>query len=140
MRDDQIWRKEQRLWLDTAAFFEECVGPDALLVLPRGVIDRRAGVAVARWMLPWADVKLSNQRSIRLNADTAILAYEAHAERAQADAPYRACCSSTYVRARGSWLLMAHHRTDMTEHPPSLTELDALRLFFAAPANAVDPG
>lgn len=133
MRDDGLWRSEQRLWLDSVAFVTECVGPDALFVLPAGIVDRSAYLAAARKTLLWSSLSLLNQRSMHLSEDTTVLAYEAHAARSGCDIPYRAYCSSTYVRTRVSWLLMAHHRTERTEHRPCLTETGALNLFFAAP-------
>jgi uncharacterized protein DUF4440 len=133
MRHDEVWRKEQRLWLDSVAFFEECAAPDALLVCSVGIVDRRAGLAAARRALPWSHVSLSNQRAMPMGEETTVLAYEARATRSQRGAPYVACCSSTYVRVRGSWLLIAHHRTDTAESRPWLTELGALQLFFATP-------
>jgi hypothetical protein len=133
MREDELWRAEQMLWLDSVAFLKERVGPDALFVLPAAIVDRRACLAAARKVLPWSSVRLLNRRFMHLSEDTTVLAYEAQAVRSGCDIPYGAYCSSTYVRTRGSWSLIAHHRTERTEHAPCLTETGALNLFFAAP-------
>lgn len=133
MRDDELWRAERRLWLDSVAFFEECVGPDAMFVLPGGIVGRREALATARSAPPWRRVSLSAQRLTHPREDIAVLAYEACANGAERRWAYNACCSSTYVRARNSWLLTAHQQADMQPRSLFLTELGALELFFAAP-------
>ena len=121
MVENEVWECERRFWLDRDNFYDERVAPDALLVfLP---ID-------ARHAHTWTDLAFSRQRSNFAVSDTAVLAYEAHAEAASLAHTYHACCSSTYVRVRRAWMLVAHQRWALASLERQLTERSALSLFF----------
>lgn len=130
MADHEVWDCERRLWLDSGTFYKEQVAPDAVLVLPVvGIVDRAAGLARARKAPRWTHLTFSN-RIFSCAAETAVLAYEAHAEAARPAQTYYACCSSTYVRMRHSWMLIAHQQSEIANVEQQLTERGALSVFF----------
>ncbi|HXS89067.1 MAG TPA: hypothetical protein VN705_06950 [Steroidobacteraceae bacterium] len=130
MADHEVWDCERRFWLDGSNFYKEHVAPDAVLVLPViGIVDRAAGLAWARKAPRWNHLTFSN-RIFSLAAETAVLAYEAYAEAAKPAQTYYACCSSTYVRRRESWMLVAHQQSALANIEQQLTERSALGVFF----------
>jgi hypothetical protein len=130
MADHEVWDCERQFWLDSGKFYKEHVAPDAVLVFPIvGIVDRAAGLAWARKAPRWTDVAFSN-RIFSCAAETAVLAYEAHAEAAKVAHTYSACCSSTYVRVRSSWMLVAHQQSALENFEQQLTERCALSVFF----------
>jgi hypothetical protein len=132
MADHEVWDCERRFWLDTGNFYKEQVAPDAVLVFPIvGIVDRAAGLAWTRKTPRWTQVAFSN-RIFSYAAETAVLAYEAHAEAARTAHAYYACCSSTYIRVRESWMLIAHQQSALANIEQQLTERSALSVFFNA--------
>lgn len=134
MSDDELWAHEQRFWLDRVAFCEQHLAPDALVVLPKGIVARGTGLETLGDTLPWINVALSNRHCVHPTAHLAMLAYEAAADRGDESTASRAYCSSTYLRANGRWLLAAHHQTRIGDHERRLVGLDTLRIFFAPPS------
>lgn len=115
--DLEVWECERRFWLDTNNFFKQHVAPDALILLPIRKTPR------------WTEVTFSDRRSTFPSVDTALLAYKASAEAESLDRAYQACCSSTYVRVRRSWMLVAHQESALgSEH--ELSERVAMSVFF----------
>jgi hypothetical protein len=132
MADHEVWDCERRFWLDTGNFYKEQVAPDAVLVFPIvGIVDRAAGLAWTRKTPRWTQVAFSN-RIFSYAAETAVLAYEAHAAAAKTAHAYYACCSSTYIRVRESWMLIAHQQSALANIEQQLTERGALSVFFNA--------
>jgi hypothetical protein len=120
MVEHEVWECERRLWLDTTQFYKEHVAPGAL-------VDQ-----AARKHPCWTSVSFSDRRSSFPSVDTALLAYRARAEGESSTQSLQACCSSTYVRVRRSWMLVAHQRSVVgREH--ELSANGALQLFFADP-------
>jgi hypothetical protein len=116
--DLEVWECERSFWLDTSNFYEQHVAPDALILLPLRKTPR------------WTDVTFSDQRSTFPSVDTALLAYKARAEAECLDRAYQACCSSTYIRVRRSWMLVAHQESALGEER-ELSERGALNLFYS---------
>ena len=132
MAEHEVWDCERRFWLDRGTFYKEHVAPDAVLVFPIvGIVDRAAGLAWARKAPRWSHVAFSNRIS-SVAAGTAVLAYEAHAEAAKSTDTYSACCSSTYIRVRESWMLVAHQQSALENSEQQLTERGALEVFFGS--------
>jgi hypothetical protein len=132
MADHEVWDCERRFWLDSGNFYKEHVAPDAVLVFPiAGIVGRAAGLAWARKAPRWSRVAFSNRIS-SFAAETAVLAYEAHAEAAKSAHTYYACCSSTYIRVRESWMLVAHQQSALADLEQQLTERGALGVFFGS--------
>ena len=101
MADHEVWDCERRFWLDGGNFYKAHVAPDAVLVFPIvGIVDRAAALAWARRAPRWTQVAFSN-RIFSYAAETAVLAYEAHAEAAKtAHAYYAVLQLHLYSRAR----------------------------------------
>ncbi len=119
MGDHEVWECERKFWLDADNFFRERVAPDAIIVLPTHKHPR------------WTSVAFSGQRSSFPSVDTALLAYEARAESESSTDPYHACCSSTYLRVRRSWMLVAHQESVLPSDEHGLSDRGALQVFFA---------
>ena len=130
MADHEVWDCERRFWLDGGNFYKAHVAPDAVLVFPIvGIVHRAAALAWARRAPRWTQVAFSN-RIFSCAAETAVLAYEAHAAAAKTAHAYYACCSSTYIRVRESWMLVAHQQSALANIEQQLTERGALSVFF----------
>ncbi len=135
MSDDELWTHEQRFWMDRAAFCERSLGLDALIVLPRGILQPGTEFAAIDSALPPANIVLSNRHCARPTTHVAVLAYEASTSEGDETTAYRAYCSSTYVRGHGCWVLMAHHQTRLGDYERRLQGVAALRYFFASPGD-----
>jgi hypothetical protein len=130
MADHEVWECERRLWLDSGRFYKEHVASDAVLVFPGvGIVGRAAGLAWTRKAPHWTHLTFSN-RIFSCAAETVVLAYEAHAEATKPPHTYHACCSSTYIRMRQSWMLIAHQQSALTGVEQQLTARRALEVFF----------
>ena len=116
--DHEVWECERRFWLDRSNFYKQHVAPDALILIPNRKAPR------------WTDVTFLDRRSSFPSIDTALLAYKASAEAACLDHAYQACCSSTYVRVRKSWMLVAHQESAVGGSEQGLSERGALSVFF----------
>jgi len=111
MNISKIWEMERSFWLEGAAFFEKSLAPDACMVFPfpTGILTRSEileGLAAAP---RWEAIELGDKTESHCE-NTLVLAYKATAHREEADT-YTAFCSSTYVRGRNGWVLLAHQQT-----------------------------
>ncbi|MCY1560732.1 hypothetical protein D9M68_979040 [compost metagenome] len=77
---------------------------------PAGVLDRAATLASIRSGNRWAQANFEKRQLLRPADDTAVLVYAVVASRDDG-APYRALCSSTYVKQGEAWRLALHHQT-----------------------------
>jgi len=92
-------------------FYDKVLAHDVLMLLPGGMtIDDRATVVDSMRHADWTSFELSDERVLDLTDGSAVVAYQATAERADAD-PYTALFNSTYVREDGSWKLALHQQT-----------------------------
>lgn len=119
MGDHEVWECERRFWLDSRNFYAEHVAPNALIAFTPRQHPR------------WTSVTFSDRRSSFPSVDTALLAYQARAEAECLADPYHACCSSTYIRVRRSWMLVAHQQSALPSYEHGLSDRGALQLFFA---------
>lgn len=106
---------ERRGWealsgLDGAAFYDEWMAEDGLMVFPDMVLDKGQALAAIADADPWSSHQLSDVRVIEASPEVAIVVYRATASQAGA-AEYRALMSSTYVRRDQRWLLILHQQT-----------------------------
>jgi hypothetical protein len=92
-------------------FYSTRLIPDALMVLPGGmVLDRNAVIAAIDGPIIWSWFRIENEQVVPLNDDAAALNYKVTAQRPWED-EYKARMTSTYVRRSGDWMLALHQQT-----------------------------
>lgn len=95
-----------------AAFYEDVLAEEVLMLLPGGlVIDDREEVVASMAGAPWDRYEISDERVLELDEQTAVVAYRATAVRSEQ--PYGALFNSTYVREGGAWRLALHQQTPL---------------------------
>ena len=92
-----------------AAFYEDAMADDGLMVFPGMVMDKPTAVATIRDVQPWSRYDIAD---LRVAADdrAALVTYRAKAQRA-GEREYEAVMSSVYVRRAGRWLLLLHQQS-----------------------------
>jgi hypothetical protein len=104
------WRALSTTGDDAAEFYERVLASQVLMLLPGGlVIDDRRKVVQSMHGEPWSSYELSDERTIPLGADAAVVAYKATAQRGEFR--YTALFNSTYVREGGEWRMVLHQQT-----------------------------
>jgi uncharacterized protein (TIGR02246 family) len=105
---------ERRGWAalsghDGAAFYEDAMADDGLMVFPGMVMDKATAIETIREVDPWATFALSE---VRVSGDehAALVTYRAKAQRA-GQPEYEAVMSSVYVRFDGQWRLLLHQQS-----------------------------
>jgi hypothetical protein len=114
---DDLLELERRAWeaLATggeaaATHYDTVLAPDVLMLLPGGlVIDDRRKVVESMRGAPWDEFRLTDERVLELDENTAVVAYRATARRGEHD--YEALFNSTYVRREGRWRVALHQQT-----------------------------
>ncbi len=106
----EAWRALSTSGDAAAAFFAETLDEQVLMLLPLGlVVDDRDEVIDSMRGEPWASYELEDERVLALGEDCAVVAYTAHARRAERD--YHALVNSTYRRTADGWRLVLHQQT-----------------------------
>ena len=112
MTDAGFWEIERGLWLGGAEAFRRWVAAECVMVFPAP-----AGILVGPVIFErlasaprWEQVDLDGRVIRRLGDAAVVLAYQAEAARSDG-VPYRALCSSSYVREAGDWWLVQHQQT-----------------------------
>jgi uncharacterized protein DUF4440 len=95
---------------DGAAFYDDLMAHDALMVFPGLVLDRADSLRAISGAPPWKSVELSDIRVIEATPDSGIVMYLANARR-DGSPPYRALMTSVYARRKGQWRLLLHQQT-----------------------------
>lgn len=111
MNDDQVWKSEERLWLEGAAAYEDLLHPECVMAFspPVGIMQ---GIKIAesiRHAPRWKSVTMT-RRSVCRSKGVIVLAYHARGERDTGD-PYLAYCTSTYVQREDGWQIVQHQQT-----------------------------
>jgi uncharacterized protein (TIGR02246 family) len=111
---DELEALERRGWEalsgpDGAAFYEEAMADDGLMVFPGMVMDKATALATIREVPPWATFELSDLQ-VAGDEDAALVTYRAKAQRL-GQHEYEAVMSSVYVRRHGRWLLLLHQQS-----------------------------
>src|SRR5437764_10077135 len=106
---DAIWQSERRLWLEGSNAYVELLHPECIVVFgePIGIIKGDAITESVRNAPRWTQVEMTHRSTSSQGDDTMVIAYRAEAQRGSA-APYRAYCSSTYVRRDRAWRIIQH--------------------------------
>lgn len=94
---------------DGAAFYEELMADDGLMVFPGLTLDKAATVRAIAGERPWAWFEMDDVRVVDAG-DTAVVSYHATSQR-DAQGEYRARMSSVYVRRDGRWRLVLHQQS-----------------------------
>ncbi|GLQ55140.1 nuclear transport factor 2 family protein [Devosia nitrariae] len=112
MFEDQIWRSEERLWLEGPAAYGELLHELCVMVFPApvGILQGDAIIESLRGVPRWQGVTMTDKLLREPNSDTAMLAYKAEGRR-QGSPPYHAYCSSSYVRRGDRWQMTHHQQT-----------------------------
>lgn len=112
MFEDQIWRNEERLWLEGPEAYDELLHELCVMVFPApvGVLQGDAIIESLRGVPRWQSFAMTQRLLREPNSDTVVLAYRADGQR-HGSAPYRAYCSSSYVRRGDRWQMTHHQQT-----------------------------
>jgi uncharacterized protein (TIGR02246 family) len=110
----EIEELERRGWEalsgpDGAAFYDDAMADDGLMVFPGMVMDKATAIATIREVQPWSRFELSKMRTTA-DENAALVTYSAKAQRAR-QPEYEAVMSSVYVRRDGRWLLLLHQQS-----------------------------
>jgi Domain of unknown function (DUF4440) len=97
---------------DGAAFYEDAMADDGLMVFPGMVMTKTEAVAAIRAAPPWRRFELTDVRTV-VDGDAGLVVYTANAER-DPGTTYTATMTSTYVRRGGRWLLLLHQQSPGT--------------------------
>ena len=110
---DDIWTTERRLWLDGADAYAELMAPHCVMAFgPMGVLQDGAIIDSLRKAPRWSDVTMQDRVLAQPNESVAVLAYAAEGRRDGAE-PYRALCTSTYIRMGDTWRIAQHQQTPL---------------------------
>jgi uncharacterized protein (TIGR02246 family) len=93
-----------------AAFYDDVMADDGLMVFPGIVLDKAASLRAIARAASWASWELRDVRVIEALPDAGIVTYDATATRA-GEHPYRAPMASVYARRDGRWRLVLHQET-----------------------------
>jgi uncharacterized protein (TIGR02246 family) len=110
----EIEQLERRGWEalsgpDGAAFYEDALADDGLMVFPGMVMVKQTAISTIGEVQPWSTFEL---RDVRVSGDdnAALVTYRAKAQRA-GEPEYEAVMSSVYVRRGGRWLVLLHQQS-----------------------------
>jgi uncharacterized protein (TIGR02246 family) len=111
---NEIEELERRGWAalsgpDGAAFYQDAMAEEGLMVFPGMVMDKATAIATIREVQPWSIFELSDVR-ITGDDNAALVTYRAKAQRA-GEPEYEAVMSSVYVRRDGRWRLLLHQQS-----------------------------
>ena len=112
MSIDDVWKLEERLWLDGAQSYDRLLDEQCLMAFPSPV-GLLQGDDIARSLegAPrWTDVAMSQRKQCRPDLDTVTIGYRAKGRRSGSPV-YAAYCTSTYRRRAGAWKLIQHQQS-----------------------------
>ena len=107
---------ERKLWTNDAAFYENNLVEEAVLVFPEtGAITRAVAVnailAENAEGRRWAEVEFHDVQSLHISADAHLLIYRAAARWEHEMYKNSTLCSSLYVRRDATWKLAFHQQS-----------------------------
>lgn len=97
---------------DGAAFYEDAMADDGLMVFPGMVMNKAEALAAIRAAPPWRRFELTDLRTV-VAGGTGMVVYTANAER-DPGTTYIATMTSVYARRGGRWLLLLHQQSPGT--------------------------
>jgi hypothetical protein len=110
----EVEELERRGWealsgADGAAFYEDLMADDGLMVFSGLTLDKPGAVRAISAERPWSSFRLDDVRVVHAET-TAIVAYHATSQR-EGQPEYRARMSSVYARIHGRWRLLLHQQS-----------------------------
>jgi uncharacterized protein (TIGR02246 family) len=96
-----------------AAFYEELMADDGLMVFPGLVLDKAATLRAIAEAPPWSTFELDDVREITPSPDSALVTYRASARRGSGG--YEANMTSVYAHRDGRWRLLLHQQTPIPD-------------------------
>lgn len=116
-----LWELERQFWTGDASFHAANLAPEAWMLLPApaGLMSRTESLQALEQAPRWSEVAFSETKTLAPGDGAALLVYAVEASRdAHSDAlesrdvqPYRAWCSSAYLRTPSGWRLLLHQQT-----------------------------
>ncbi len=97
-----------------ADYYERHLTVTAIMAFPSGVMTRSEALTAMRSAPPWSSFEILGPRVVELTPDSAVLVYQAVAQRA-GQPPYQALISSVYVRQDDRWLLAFHQQSPQVD-------------------------
>jgi hypothetical protein len=113
MHDQDLWALEERFWTGGADVYERSMHPACVMAFPEvGILSGGAIVDAVRAAPRWRAVVMTERTLAHAGEQVVVLAYRAEAE--AGSGPYRATCTSAYVRSGTEWLLAQHAQIPLT--------------------------
>jgi hypothetical protein len=111
MTDEQVWRLEERLWLEGASFYEEVLDAACLMAFPGIGVLRIADILdIVKAAQRWESVTMTHRALSRAGDGVIVLGYAAEGHRPDAE-HYHCFCTSTYRYDGGRLRLVQHQQT-----------------------------
>jgi hypothetical protein len=95
-----------------AQFYDAFMADEGMMAIPFGLLDRDECVDAIAAAPSWDRYELSDTRVVVLSEDSAMVVYEARAERS-GHSKYHALMSTTYVLRENEWLIAFHQQTPL---------------------------
>ncbi len=111
---NELLEIERGFWTGGPEYYRTHVDEICLLAFS-GMTGIYGNAAIAKSVegARWKDVEINPVGVVEMTAGAAILTYRALAMRD--DAPYRALCSTGYVKREGGWKMAFHQQTRIDE-------------------------
>jgi len=105
---------ERRFWTGGEDYYRDHVDTLCLVAFTEmsGLMSNPDIAATVKEGRRWTKLDIDSKGFLQPTGDTAILTYEARAERATGE-PYRAIVSTGYVRRSDGWKMMFHSQTPL---------------------------
>ncbi|HEX2083716.1 MAG TPA: hypothetical protein VHF86_09580 [Xanthomonadaceae bacterium] len=127
-----LWELERQFWTGDASFHAANLAPEAWMLLPApaGLMSHTESLQALAQAPRWSEVAFSETKMLAPGDGVALLVYAVEALRGghsdnmhldnprsdnprsdEEQAPYRAWCSSAYLRTPSGWRLLLHQQT-----------------------------
>ena len=113
MDDGRIWGFEESLWTGSAEHYGQLIDEECLMVVPMPpyILAGRAAAGTMSKTPRWDSVELSNRMVMRPQEGLIVIAYTAHAKKADHD-DYEANCTTVLRRREHEqWRVVQHQQT-----------------------------
>lgn len=113
--EKELLTLEERFWKADAAFYQQNLTADALMVFPDpvGVMEKDTTVASIAGAARWVSVSMADVRTLDLAPGAVLLTYRATARREDDSSNYTARVCSVYVDRGAGWKLTYHQQAPL---------------------------